>query len=161
MVEEIKGIGLELQGELVREVEPSAQSEINLVQRKASEAIPAQIVRTEICNSDRSWEHVEKVERFRRTSIDDRFHLPVPEHRVSQTVIKGSRQHIRDVSIKLMFDVEIRRTIVQFRVRTRHYDSSIRIANHIVRGVRPRIGNKRSKVISEHPLESELQCAVI
>lgn len=44
MVEEIESMGLELQRELVREVEPSAQGEISLVQRKASGAIPTYIV---------------------------------------------------------------------------------------------------------------------
>jgi hypothetical protein len=34
MIEEIEGVGLELQCKLVREVEPSSQSQIELVERK-------------------------------------------------------------------------------------------------------------------------------
>lgn len=41
-----------------------------------------------------------------------------------------------------MSDVEIRRTIIQFRIRTHYDDSSVRIVNHIVRGVRPCVRHK-------------------
>ena len=125
MVEKIESIGLELQCEFVREVEPSAQSEIELVKRKALQAVPAYSFGPKESHSDRGWEHVKEVEKFCRARVDDRVHIPLAEERVSQAYRKRSRDLIRHVSVDVMFDIEIRRTVIELRVRTRHYDSPV------------------------------------
>jgi len=83
VIEEIVSIRLRLKNEAVGKVELSPQGQIDLVERKASRAIPSNIVRTEEGNSGRSRNEEKTVERFCRTSIEDRIDGPVAKNCVS------------------------------------------------------------------------------